>query len=125
MNAERDAEVLQVLNSTRQLVLARHAELADTFWSRFRGLMGRECLAEGDGLVLRPGGAIHTLFMRFPLDVLHLDRQGRVTHVLRAVPPWRLGPLLVGGAQAIELPAGAAGPTAPGDLILLEAATDG
>ena len=47
-------------------------------------------------------------FMRMPLDVLHVGKDDRVTHVLRGIKPWRFGPLFVGGKLAIELPAGVA-----------------
>ena len=61
--------------------------------------MGRTELPAGSGLVLRPGGGIHTWFMRIPLDVVHVDKQDRVTHVLRGIKPWRFGPLFVGLAS--------------------------
>ena len=116
---------VRVVNRSRGLVLAEEAELADNLWTRFWGLMGRPGLGPGSGLVLRPGGGIHTLFMRVPLDVLHVDKRGRVTHVLRGIKPWRLGPLLVGGALAVELPEGAAGASQPGDELALEEVSRG
>ena len=113
---------VRVINRTRDLVLADRAELADTYWRRFLGLMGRRELAPGSGLVLQPGGGIHMWFMRIPLDVIHVDRNDRVTHVLRHLKPWRFGPLFVGSKLAIELPVGAAERTQVGDLIHVEAA---
>ena len=110
----------RVTNLTRGTVIAEQAEWADTFWSRFVGLMGRGGLPRGYGLIIKPGGAIHMFFMRIPLDVLHVDHDMRVTHVLRGIRPWRLGPLFVGGALAIELPVGAADGTQPGDVIAVE-----
>ena len=63
-------------------------EIADRALPRMRGLLGREGLAEGEGLLLRPAGAIHTFFMRFPIDAVFLDRDliviGTVEHIL----PW-------------------------------------
>jgi uncharacterized membrane protein (UPF0127 family) len=112
--------LVRVVNRTRGEVLADRAELADATWSRFFGLMGRRDLPPGGGLVLKPGGAIHMFFMRMPLDVLHVGRAGRVTHVVRGLRPWRMGPLFVGGALAIELPAGAAARTQPGDEIVVQ-----
>ncbi len=109
---------VRVVNRSRGLTLAERAELAESVWSRFLGLMGRPALPPGAGLVLRPGGAIHTLFLGMPLDVLHLDGAGRVTHVLRAIRPWRLGPLFVGRGATVELPAGAAASTRIGDLVV-------
>jgi uncharacterized membrane protein (UPF0127 family) len=98
-------------------VLADKAELANSPWTRLWGLMGRRRLPAGGGLVLQPGGAIHMFFMRIPLDVIHTNRDLQVTHVLRGIRPWRLGPLFVGRGPTIELPVGAADATQPGDSI--------
>ncbi|MBV9171212.1 MAG: DUF192 domain-containing protein [Chloroflexi bacterium] len=108
---------VRVINRTRNTILAERAELATSHWSRFWGLMGRRDLPPGSGLVLQPGGGIHMWFMRFPLDVVHVDKRDRVTHVLRGIKPWRFGPLFVGGKRAIELPGGAASDTQPGDEV--------
>jgi uncharacterized membrane protein (UPF0127 family) len=111
---------VRVLNRTRGTVLAERAELADNIWTRFMGLMGRTRLAPDGGLVLKPGGGIHMFFMRMPLDVIHVDKSDRVTHVLRGIKPWRLGPLFVGGKLAIELAVGTADATQIGDHIVVE-----
>jgi uncharacterized membrane protein (UPF0127 family) len=111
---------VRVINRTRDIVLAERAELADNFWTRFMGLMGRCDLPSGGGLVLKPGGGIHMWFMRISLDVIHVDKRDRVTHVLRGIKPWRFGPLFVGGKLAIELPVGTADSTQVGDQIELE-----
>ncbi len=108
---------VRVVNQTRGEVLGESAELADNYWTRFLGLMGRRELPAGTGLVLKPGGGIHMWFMRIPLDVVHVDKADRVTHVLRGIKPWRFGPLFVGNKVAIELPVGAAESTQVGDLI--------
>lgn len=112
--------LVRVVNRTRGTLLAERAALATSHWSRFWGLMGRGALPPGSGLVLRPGGGIHTCFMRIPIDVLHVDRQDRVTHVLRGIRPWRFGPLFVGSKCAIELPSGTARDTQVGDQIEVE-----
>lgn len=109
-----------MINRTRNVTLAERAELASNVWTRFWGLMGRRELPAGSGLVLQPGGGIHMWFMRMPLDVIHVDKRDRVTHVLRGIKPWRFGPLFVGGKRAIELPVGAAGTTQVGDEIDVE-----
>jgi uncharacterized protein len=112
--------LVRVVNRTRDEILAERAELAATPWARFWGLMGRTSVSPGGGLVLQPGGSIHTCFMRFAIDVVHVDGHGRVTHVLRGLRPWRFGPLFVGRAHTVELPAGAATTTQPGDEIAIE-----
>ena len=111
---------VRVINRTRGTVLAEQAELADNLWTRFMGLMGRTELPHGGGLVLKPGGGIHMWFMRMPLDVIHVDKRDRVTHVLRGIKPWRFGPLFVGKKLAIELAAGTAQGTQVGDAVILE-----
>jgi hypothetical protein len=111
---------VRVINRTRDILVAEQAELADNYWTRFVGLMGRRELPTGTGLVLKPGGGIHMWFMRIALDVLHVDKQDRVTHVLRGIRPWRFGPLFVGSKLAIELPVGAADKTQVGDVVEIE-----
>jgi uncharacterized membrane protein (UPF0127 family) len=112
---------VRVINRSRGQTLAERAELANTPWTRFWGLMGRRELEAGAGLVLEPGGGIHMWFMGFPLDVIHVDKSDRVTHVLRGIKPWRFGPLFVGGKLAIELPVGAADTTEAGDEVGIQA----
>ena len=65
-------------------------EIADRFQSRLRGLLGRGRLNAGEGLLILPCNSIHTIGMRFPIDVLALDRRGRVRKHFQAVPPGRV-----------------------------------
>jgi uncharacterized membrane protein (UPF0127 family) len=58
--------------------------------TRRQGLLGRAGLGQGEGLVLAPCSSVHTAFMRFPLDLVFIDRDGRVLKVSPAVPPWRI-----------------------------------
>lgn len=64
-------------------------ELANTFWSRFRGLMLRSGLAPAAGMLFVPCGSIHTAFMRFPIDVVFIARDGTVLRTAEHVLPWR------------------------------------
>ena len=116
-----------IANETRGTTVADRAEVAASFWSRGKGLIGRKSLPEGYGLVIRPCGSIHMFFMSIPLDVLHLDRDGRVLRVLAGIKPWRLGPIVRGGRSVIELPAGTAartGTVAGDTIIIREGASD-
>jgi hypothetical protein len=111
----------KIVDATSDLVLATSAEEADTHWSRFRGLMGRRRLVDGSGLIIRPCKSIHMMFMRFPIDVVFFDKEGRVTSVSQRVRPW-IGMAWGGkGASAvIELPVGAAADVEVGDRLEFE-----
>ena len=70
-------------------VIAR-VEVADTPVRRMVGLLGRRGLGPGQALHIVPCGSVHTLFMRFTLDLAFLDGSGRVVKRVRGVPPWRV-----------------------------------
>jgi len=86
-------------------VVCERCTLADSPVSRMRGLLGREGLGQGEGLLLRPASSVHTFFMRFPIDVVFLDRALVVLGISDGVDPGRATSRR--GAKAVlELPAG-------------------
>ena len=87
-------------------MLVPELEIARTSWARFVGLMGRASLAPGRGLWIEPCNSIHMFFMRFAIDVLFLDREGKVKRVLLRLRPWRVSPIVFGARTTVELPAG-------------------
>lgn len=95
----------RVLNLTRGTVLATRLEVAGDGGRRRKGLLGRSGLAAGEGLWIVPCEAVHTFFMRFPLDLVYLDRAGKVKKVREAVAPWRISACLL-AHSVLELPAG-------------------
>jgi uncharacterized membrane protein (UPF0127 family) len=96
---------MRLLNTRSGQTIASDAELAITRAERRRGLLGRDGLAKTAALVLSPCWAIHTAFMRFPIDVIFVDRRGRAVRVVHDLPPWRIAVALRAHA-VIELPAG-------------------
>jgi uncharacterized protein len=90
------------------VLVADHVDVADDLLSRARGLMFRPGLAPGHGLALRPCSSVHMFFMRFPLDVVFVDGEGRVVRILAGIRPWRASGIVRGAKTAIELPAGTA-----------------
>jgi uncharacterized membrane protein (UPF0127 family) len=85
--------------------ICERCTVAGTAIRRARGLLGRRELPSGEGLLLRPASSIHTLFMRFPIDVVFLDRDLAVRKVVPEVRPWRLA-FGLGSRAVLELPAG-------------------
>jgi uncharacterized protein len=82
--------------------------IASTFGSRFMGLMFRKRLPEGSGLLLLPCSSVHMCFMRMALDIVYMDAGLRVLGVQQGLKPWRVGTIIKGVKQVLELPAGTA-----------------
>jgi len=86
--------------------IARHVHLACSFQSRCLGLLSRDTLRKEEGLLLIPGGSIHTLGMRFPIDIVFLNRQMRILGLSENVRPWRVRVAPKGTRRVLELAAG-------------------
>lgn len=114
----------KVNNVTRGRLLADRAERATSFADRFMGLMGRRSLVSGEGMHLSPCNSIHTFFMRIPIDVAFLDREGLIVKQIPAMPPWRMSSVYFKAHSVLELPAGtlAASETQEGDRLSFEPA---
>lgn len=100
----RGGRVMLVHERTRE-VIATRVELAVTRRARRVGLLGRTRIDDTAALVLAPCLAVHTAFMRFPIDVLFVDRHGRALRVVHELRPWRAA-VAPRSYAAIELAAG-------------------
>jgi len=102
--------------------------LADRAPTRLKGLLGRGRLKHGEGMLLKPAPAIHTWFMRFPIDAVFLDRELQVVGVTPELKPWRWA-RRAGARAVLELGAGEAGRLGvrPGERLTLSplSANDG
>lgn len=100
------AEVrIRLTNLTRQVEIAGRIEIADKGERRRKGLLGRSELAAGEGLWIVPCEAVHTFGMRFPIDLVYLDRKNRVVKTRSHVEPGRLSACL-SAHSVVELPSG-------------------
>ena len=95
-------------NRTRTTYLATELAIARYHWSRFRGLMatGASHFRPGQGLWIAPCRGVHTFAMRFPIDVVYLDRERIVIHIEQGLRPWRLAAIRRRAASVLELPTG-------------------
>lgn len=111
-----------MIRNTRGRVVCERCTVADSVRTRMRGLLGRGDLPTGEGLLLRPAPSIHTWFMRFPIDVVFLDRDLRVLDVIAGLRPWRMAARRRARA-VLELAAGEAARRAlrPGDTLVFDA----
>ena len=112
----------RVIDERTDQTVATAIRTAEGVWGSFVGLMLKKELASGHGLLFRPARGIHSHFMRFPIDLVFLDKTDRVTKIREAMRPWRLD--LTNAAGVIEMNAGAARATGiqVGDQLRFEAA---
>jgi uncharacterized membrane protein (UPF0127 family) len=101
-------------NRTRGATLASDVQLADTPHARRTGLLKRDTLNPGQGLWIFPTQAIHTFGMRFPIDVVFIDRQMRVKRIYHQLAPFRLTSLVWSAQSVLELPPGSLAGTQTG-----------
>ena len=97
---------MKAINLSRNACLAQNLELADSSWSRMKGLLGRRRLPEGCGLLITRCNAIHMFFMHFSIDVVFLDSSDHAVGLVRSIPPFAMSPVFWKAVKALELPAG-------------------
>jgi uncharacterized protein len=79
----------RIVISDHAVTVCEECLIADKIWSRMKGLLGRSSLEPGEGLLIKPAPSIHTWFMRFPIDVVFLDRDLTVVDVVDGLRPFR------------------------------------
>ena len=110
-----------VRNQTRNTVLADSAEVADTSAKRRTGLLKHDRLEPGQGLWIVPCESVHTFFMKFPIDLVYLDRKHKVRKVRHRMAPWRMS-VCLSAHSILELPCGMleVSGTRPGDQLQIQ-----
>jgi uncharacterized protein len=100
-------------NRTRQSYLATQLTVAATHWSRLCGLMLKDVsnFQKGQGLWIIPSRGVHTFAMRFPIDVVYLDKDKRVVHLEAGLKPWRMAAIKLKAVSVLELPSDTLGPS--------------
>jgi uncharacterized membrane protein (UPF0127 family) len=108
------------MNDRTRSAVALEVDVAATRATRRRGLLGRESLGATEGLLLTPCKAVHTVGMRFPIDLIFIDRDGRAVRIVPALAPWRIA-MSTRAKAVIELAAGtaAAADIQIGDMLYL------
>ena len=87
-----------------QITISQEAQMADTFLRRLVGLMFKKSISSGYALIFRNATSIHTFFMRFPIDIVFLDKDNQIIRICEALKPWRMV-LCSRSKTTIELPA--------------------
>ncbi len=87
---------------TRKIV-ARKVVMATSILSRMRGLMFRNEIEKDEGIILEPCNSIHTFFMKFPIDVVFINKKNKIIKIYKSLPPWRLTPIVWGSKKVLEV----------------------
>jgi uncharacterized membrane protein (UPF0127 family) len=113
---------VRIINQTRNVPLITRGRVANTFWLKLRGLLGATSLEKDEGIILVGEKSIHTLFMKFPIDVAYVDRNFKIIRVDTHMAPFRLGPFVPRSAYVLEMPVGTITNTATqvGDQLVFE-----
>jgi uncharacterized membrane protein (UPF0127 family) len=101
------AERMCVLNRTRERFVATNVAVADSYFRRLIGLLGKtkKWARAGQGLWIVPSHGVHTIGMLFPIDLIFLDREMNVVHLEEHVMPFRISRVSLRSHSVLELPA--------------------
>lgn len=93
-----------VFNKTRESFLSLSVAAADTHLTRLKGLLGRLRLKSDEGIWVVPSQGVHTIGVRFAIDLIYLDPNHRIVHVMESFGTFRIGPLRMECSSVLELP---------------------
>ena len=93
-----------VYNATRECFLSLNVKAADTMLSRLRGLIGRFRLKSDDGIWVVPSQGVHSFGLLFPIDLIYLDENGEVIHLVEHFRAFQIGPIKTKAESVLELP---------------------
>ena len=113
---------MQILNKTKETIVAENATVADGFVSRMVGLLNRKSLDDQEALVITRCNSIHMFFMRFAIDAIFVNKDDKVVGVVKDIKPFHLSRIYFGSSYVIELAPGVinSSKTQINDLIILE-----
>ncbi len=98
---------VRITNTTRGTTVAGRVRVASSARDRMVGLLRTPEVLPGEGLLIERSPSIHMFFMRYPIDVVFVDRAGRITRTVSKLRPWRIVAWARGARDCIELRAGA------------------
>ena len=98
--------MLSILNTSKNTVIAQNGVTADTFLSRMTGLLNKKSLPKGEALVITRCKSIHMFFMRFPIDVIFVDKNDHVVGLVQRIKPFQMSPVFFKSQYAIEVSEG-------------------
>lgn len=106
LKEKRRQRLLCVYNRTRESLVATEAVLADGYWQRLIGLLGKtsKWAHLGAGLWIVPCHGVHTIGMLFPIDVIFVGKNKEVVHIEEHLRPFRISRVCLSASSILELP---------------------
>lgn len=94
---------MKIINIPKNTILIENCPVADSFFKRFIGLLGKKSISSNEGLIIKPCNSIHMFFMKFSLDVIFVNKKNEVVAIYENIKPWKFTPVIKGAYIAIEL----------------------
>lgn len=95
-----------ILNTSNGQLLAEKAVLANKFYSRLKGLLGKKLMPEGEGLIIYPCTMVHSIGMKINIDVLFMSAKNEIVYIIEGMTPNHVSPHVKNASYVLELPAG-------------------
>ncbi len=99
-------QVFEIINVDNGEKIANQCYLADKFFTRLKGLLGKDDMSQGEGLLIRPCSSVHTIGMKMFIDVVFLSTDYKVLHIIERIGPGKVCPVIKQSSLVLELPSG-------------------
>jgi len=97
---------MKLINKTRDKILAENLIVADNFFSRSKGLLGKKSLPDNEALLIIPCSSIHSFFMKFEFDAVFLNKKNEIVYIIQGMQAWRTSKICLEAHSVIELSSG-------------------
>lgn len=98
--------LIKLINTSSGQVIGDKIVYANGIYKRFIGLMGKKNLEKNEGIFLTPCNSIHMMFMKFPIDIIFLDRKNKIIHITENIQPWKISKVIFKAQSVLEVPIG-------------------
>lgn len=95
-------DMAKLINERTNEVILEDLRIAETFFKRFRGLMGVKSIPQNSGLMIKPCNSVHCFFMNFSIDVVFLDKEDRIIDIMENMEPRNISPIIWDANYVIE-----------------------
>lgn len=96
----------KILNSSNNTILLEDASLADSYFTRLKGLLGKSNIKDDEGLIIKPCNSVHTIGMNFSIDIAFVDKNNIIIHIIKDMVPGKLSSIVRKSFYVIEAKGG-------------------